>query len=311
MSPECSQWAYERLNRAGIERRLRPIWKEIRDTLLYRNIWQGEVGNLVSHVGNMKDGKETPRFSEEFYQDVQGLERGLEDDDLALRLETENLPRHPFLLGGFVFGENLSRFGEFGFDSERQFAEAVVAYCIGERNRLSNRHETHTWRNGMRKNKISLMDHGDTSVSQSDLSGEEPLLKEYPSAGFGMNQDMSPFLAIALQYVDFLGMRDIDEIKNWEELVQEADCHTPWGYGYQRWIESGRDISFDAINFFDMCDLAGTGKKDNLPSRIERQESAVWPIVSGRNLEMYVESSEGVETFSPMVQKKGDLMGEK
>ena len=129
MAIECSQVAYEKLQDAGIEKRLNDREEDIENILLSRTIWEGRSRKLVDEA--IGDASRTG-MSDEFYKDVAVLSKKLEDDCLCLDMSSKNLPDHPFLLGGVVFGSDIGSFQKYGFESEKDFVEAITAYSIGE-----------------------------------------------------------------------------------------------------------------------------------------------------------------------------------
>jgi len=286
MSIECSQTAYEKLQSAGIEGRLGSAADDLREALTGRNIWRKKLGALVEDSG--RDVHQTG-MSSEFYNDVRQLDARFRNDDLCLDLVRKGLPDHPFLLGGLLFGEELGRFQEYGFETEGDFAEAVTAYCVGERDSSRSASRAHIWRNNDKKNRIDLIDHGDVTVSQTDVSGDSYMLRDPQSSGFGWKQDASSFFAIVLKYTGHYGMQSCDEMRDWEDLVDKWS--NPWGQGHRDWVDGGREVSYEAKNLLDSNFLHGSGSGMNRsPHRIERDASAVWARVRGLELEFIAKS---------------------
>ena len=265
MAIECSQVAYEKLQDAGIEKRLNDREEDIENILLSRTIWEGRSRKLVDEA--IGDASRTG-MSDEFYKDVAVLSKKLEDDCLCLDMSSKNLPDHPFLLGGVVFGSDIGSFQKYGFESEKDFVEAITAYSIGERDSYGGC--DHVWRSNGRKNEINLIGNlGDSCVLQIDVSGAGPVLRDPLSYGFGWKQDSSQFLAIALKYVEALGMRDCDEIKNWEKIV--AELRHPCGNGYYSWIEGGKEISSEVKSLMDHYCLPVAGSVPEMSRSEERR----------------------------------------
>jgi len=295
MGTECSARAYEKLVGAGIGKRVAKVAEDVEHALLYKTILDGRVGEVVA---DSLSALHSDEFSDEFHADVQELEEKLRPESID-RLEDRGLLDHPYLFAGVVLGRDMRRFKKYGFGSEREFAEAVTAYCVGERHMSRIFHDKYVWRNEGMKNVVSLIDGDDTSVLQADVSGKGPMLRDVERTGFCFGRDSSQFLAIALKYVDFLGMRDIDEIGNWVEHVRAGGKHHPSGDGYEAWASGDKKLSFMTENLLTGHHLIGTKNNgDTSPSRIEKRDSAIWPIVSGRNMEIFAGADSGdVEIF--------------
>ncbi len=302
-SIQCSSAAYTLLDKTGIAERTARRAEDLKKINLHRTIERGEAGRIVDHVRAVVKGLETPRYSPDFYTDITALEEELRDDDLALNLSRENLPRHPYLLAGLVFGEEVRNFQKFGFASEKIFAEAITAYCLGETRTIQGDHTSYSWRTGERKHSIELISHGDVSVGQYLVGGESPLLSELWATGFTVVQDSAPFLILALHYAHFLGLSQIPEITEWEPLVAEFSQHHPYGGGYSAWKKasaSERESEAEGIAppLVNSRFIGNVGT-DHWPLRIERQGGALWPILRGRELDIYSASERGSETIYP------------
>jgi hypothetical protein len=118
-------------------------------------------------------------------------------------------------------------------------AQAITAFCIGERYALRNRlyDRDKTWRTGNFKNRISGNEHGDLFVGQMETSAKtktttentlfgkitttnfEPY-KEAERKGFCEYQDWSGYLLSLLKFAEAIGKRNLPEIINWKEILK-------------------------------------------------------------------------------------------
>jgi hypothetical protein len=294
MRIECSQRAYEQLQTAGIEKRLRDFQEELKQVFLYRTIWEGKVGEIVEEVRG-----DSPNFSPASIQDIRKLEKLLEPDD-CFDIKGDALRKHPFLLAKLIFGNETSTPENFGFASEEEFAKAITAYCIGEHGTTFLTNDNYSWRNQGRKNEIHLMTHGDTTVSQIDVSGNDPLLTSPPTKAFTMIQDASPFLAGILRYAQELEQTGIPEIINWPQLIDEIRSN-PWGENsYSDWNQRGREIDFYS-KFAMQVGLIQTKKEmpeKFMYARIPSGNSEVFMKMQEKNLCLYYPSQKD-KTYPP------------
>lgn len=222
---ECSNSAYEKLNYIGILERMRKVKEDLTKIFLYRTIWEGRANEILESARKVK----TP---DEEQQDILSLETKLEGDELCMRVNPFVI-EHPYLVAKVVLEEDLEKFSEFGFSSKKNLAKAINAYYIGEKEVITKASDNYIWRRGDFKNNVRLNEHGDLSVIQTDVTGgdDSGVLVNPISSGFGLQQDWSPFLYSVLMYAKAsFGKRDILEITDWENQVEEIRTSNPHGH---------------------------------------------------------------------------------
>lgn len=256
MTIECSNSAYEKLQVLGIQQRTKLVKEELTQIFLYRTIWAGEANKILEAT---KRAKQSGAVLNEEKKDILSLEAELEADSFILRIDPFVI-KHPFLVAKIVLGKDLGKFSQYSFSSKKNLASAINAYCIGERKAINDDKESYVWRQRENKNNICLVDHGDLSVSQIDVSKKEEsgVLIDPPSSGFGLQQDWSPFLISVLKYAQSIGKRDIPEIKDWQELVRTLRTSNPWGNDYSK--DFTKTELHLAAQFND--DLSGAGNNN-------------------------------------------------
>jgi hypothetical protein len=247
---ESPNSAYQKLQKIGILERARKVEEDLTDIFLFRTIWDGKAEQIVEESRKAEPNEES--------QDILSLESELEAELNVLQMDPHVI-KHPFLVAKVVLGDDLENFSQYGFSSKKDLASAVTAYCIGEMEIIKNDTRVYIWRQGIHKNKINLIDHGDLSVSQTNVSNENEsgILVNPPTSGYGIQQDWSPLLITTLRYAQAIGKSDLPEIKKWQELIKELRTHNSWGNGYSDY--TGKESH---LNFQFGCELAGTGDKN-------------------------------------------------
>lgn len=279
---ECSNSAYKRLQDARINARAKKVKESLTKIFLYRTIWEGRANKILEDA---KNGK----FDENEQRDILSLEKEVEGG-LVFRFE-EPAIKHPFLVARVVFGDELECFAKYGFTSKESFAKAITGYCIGEDVRSQPDFRKCVWRQGDYKNEVKLIDHGDMSVGQTNVSGENPeddsgILINPPHAGFGLEQDWSPFLITVLKYAEALKKQNIPEIKNWAELARKLRIHNMWGGN--EFVENSGELDSHYEMFFQR-ELFGFGK-DALRVYIK---DGIIPVFDSGNLDILREDKNG------------------
>lgn len=230
MTIECSNQTYERLQSLQIEKRARLVREDLKQIFLHRTIWQGKSNQILKDARTVK---QSGALLTEEQKDILSLESRLEKEDFVSQMEPFAI-EHPFLVAKIILGDDLDKFSQYGFNSKKNLAGAITAYCIGERDIIEGYKRNYIWRQGDYKNKVELIDHGDLFVNQKDVSGKEDsgVLIEPLTSGFGLEQDWSPFLISVLKYAKAIGKNNMSEIKNWQELIRELRTSNPWGIDY-------------------------------------------------------------------------------
>ncbi|MCA9485255.1 MAG: hypothetical protein KC506_00220 [Nanoarchaeota archaeon] len=235
---ECPTPAYDRLVESGLETKIVSKGRDISD-LFSRGIYL-ESENCPDVVDWAEHIISTPadKIDElrEIAKDILNLKHKCDELDYLSGIHLNEMERmfieNPGFLARLVLWDEVLRFDKFGFVSRRSLEQAVVSYCFGEKEKLQNQKDA-VWRNGDKKNRISLNVHGDLYVEQIDVSGketlEETLFCEVPSfesykftgrlGSFHAPQDWSQFLVSILKYSEELGMERIPEIVNWKDVM--------------------------------------------------------------------------------------------
>ncbi len=232
MAIECSNSAYERLHAAGILKKARLAKKDLQLIFLHRTVWEGKADKIIEEA---KTAKQAGDSLTEEQQDILSLELKLQAEDFILRM-VPFIVQHPFLVAKIVLGNDLDKFSQYGFNSKKNLAYAVTAYCIGEEKLINEYKRSYVWRRREYKNKVELIDHGDLSVIQTDVSENEDsgVLLEPPTSGFGREQDWSPFLYSILRYAQAIGKQNSPEIREWRDIIKELRTSNPWGNEYSK-----------------------------------------------------------------------------
>lgn len=232
---QCSNPAYKRIARTGLDRL---IHEKARTLNLWDSYLNDDENNKIIEEARKFLNNYKGKISEEeaIFKEIDNLGKKTEDEDyMGIGSDLhELLIEHPAFLGYFFLGENLFKPKRFEFPSSKHLAEAVTAYYFGEVYLKDNK--KWVWRNKEFKNVIHQTMHGDLSVSQHDVSGNETkerdlfgvtegfevIKKENSCGGISAFQDFSGYLISLLKYAEHLGKAGIYEIKNWREVLKET-----------------------------------------------------------------------------------------
>jgi hypothetical protein len=276
MAIECSNIDYNKLQAIGIEERTKQVKEELSDIFLHKMIWDGKVNLILENARQSLDEEQEDILSLEAE-----IEAELESPGYIAQMDPFVI-KHPFLVAQLVLGDDLDNFSQYGYSSRKDLANAVSAYCIGERKVIQKNREVYIWRQREYKNTVTLMDHGDMNVSQVNVEGSGVLM-DPPRSGYGLKQDWSSFLIPILRYAQAIGEKDIPEIKNWQELIKELRRNT-WGDDFSDFTEE--ELS---LTMLYGRELSGTSD-GNLKLWIN---SSILPHLNGRNLDILRTSETG------------------
>ena len=159
-------------------------------------------------------------------------------------------------MGKIVLGEEIHNYEKFGFSSQKSLEGSINAFCIGERHLLDYYGDKDFWRTGNLKKCISLNIHGDLYAYQTNVFGKnrientlfgdvevfEKYKEDIESSGISAHQDWSEFLLATLKYAQFLGKKEIPEIKNWRDFLERfgggrvtATSESLFGTNFSEW----------------------------------------------------------------------------
>src|SRR3989338_2760522 len=241
MKIECLNPAYNKILSAGLDKKIlekKPlIGYEI---LLHRSIYFEnceEFFNKEKKLFLNSDRKISSRS--ETAKKILELEKEFTNSHLWMPDEFEKLLiKYPSFLGKIVLEESIS------------------AFCIGEREIFSSSRTEDFWRTGNLKKCISLNTHGDLYASQTNVFGKsrientlfgdveifEKYKEDAESSGISAHQDWSEFLLAALKYAQFIGKKEILEIKNWKNFLESlgggrgtATSEAMFGTSFSEW----------------------------------------------------------------------------
>ncbi|MBS3073578.1 hypothetical protein J4465_02175 [Candidatus Pacearchaeota archaeon] len=235
---ECPNPAYERIINSNIRNQIFNKKREIETLFIYHNLYQEPIEEILEDARKyLFDIKKKISQKTVIYQDILNLEVDLNENEfITSRDMVPHLMNHPSLLGFLVLGEGLFDFKQCGFPSRRSLEESITSFCIGERNTFDICTRDYCWRNGDYKNVANQSIHGDMFISQIDVSGKtwneltffgeethfDTFKKDSIDSGIAAYQDWSEFLISLLKYADHLGMKDIPEIINWKEIMEQG-----------------------------------------------------------------------------------------
>ena len=226
----CSWLAYEKLRESGILKKIADKRSDVFSFMLYDGMLTEEIGKDVWDWANSVYFDKNRGINEESMAARDVLNFAKEIDETYFNIDTILFYNHPSFLGKFVLGDDLD-YKSKGFNSLSEMYRAIAAYCVESRFELENP-EVYVWRNEKSKNKIDLNVHGDFFVFQNDISsGLEKTLFGYEfevskykpfNRGISSYQDSSHFLYSVLKYAEHVGMKNIPEIRNWENTLDEV-----------------------------------------------------------------------------------------
>lgn len=222
----CSRQGYEKLEAVQIAERTRKVREGLNTVFLYKSIWRDAPAEVASWTRNTL----VDRRWEEDRTDLQDLDRELDKEPNLTQIEPFVF-NHPLLVARMIVQNDLDQFAKYGFGSKRDFAKAIVTYCISERRPIQGDKRCVSWRNERYQNRVDLIDHGDLNVRQTDITGKlgEDIIINPQTQGFGIQQDWSPFLVSVLKYAERIGQKNIPEIRNWRDLAKKVRTTNPWG----------------------------------------------------------------------------------
>jgi hypothetical protein len=275
----CSRQGYEKLERAQIQDRTHKKRDALNRVFLFRSIWQDEPEKVASEIKN-SSGTEL----QEDREDLQELERKLDEETNIFQMEPFVF-ENPLLVGRLVFGDDLDNFSKYEFKTKTDFARTIVAYCICEREEIQRDSCSVSWRNETYKNSVKLINHGDLSVLQKDITGRlgEDIIINPCSQGFGLKQDWSPFLVSVLKYAEAIGKKEIPEIRDWRTLARKLRTANVWSTNIPD--KSDKEPEFQIKQLF----LSGLTPIE-YPIHIN---SEIFPMFSEGSLEILRENPQG------------------
>jgi len=241
--PVCTERTYDLLDKANILSIAQNSRDGLKTLFLYRTVWEGAPKQTLEELKSSKDAT----LSEDL-KDALDLEQKL--DSGTIFDINPVVFEHPFLVARMVLGKELDNFGNYGFNSKKDFATAVATYCMEEKDHIDKDIKRYCWRNKNFRNFVDLSTHGDLHVSQTDLSDTtgKIVLTDPTREGFGIKQDWSPFLVSVLKYSQLIGKQEIPEIKNWRETAVPIRTSNFWG---SKIPDRSDDLAFGLEGMFD------------------------------------------------------------
>jgi len=237
MRIECLNPAYSKIVKSGLDKKILEKKHLIGyDVLLHRSIYfenceeffNKEKDLFLNPNRKISSQSETSRKILELEKEFNG--NYFWDPDEFGKL----LIKYPAFLGKIVLGEEIHNYEKFGFSSQKSLEESISAFCIGEQEIFYFSRTKDFWRTGNLKKGISLNSHGDLYAYQINVFGKsrientlfgdvevfEIYKEDAESSGISAHQDWSEFLLAALKYAQFLGKKEIPEIKNWKDFLE-------------------------------------------------------------------------------------------
>ena len=324
MGIECLNPAYDKIVKSGLDKTILEkghlIGSEI---LLFRNIY---FENCEEFFNREKDLFLNPNrkisSQSETSKKILELEKEFTNSHSWMPEEFEKLLiKYPCFLGKIVLGEEIYNYEKFGFPTQKSLEESISAFCIGEKEIFSSSRTEDFWRTGNLRNCISLNMHGDLYVYQTNVYGKsrientlfgdveifEKYKEDAESSGISAHQDWSEFLLAALKYAQFIGKKEILEIKNWKNFLESlgggrgtATSEAMFGTSFSEW-ELERFMETPVLN-------NKLEKLERFPLSIHSGlDSVSYPYISENKLFYLKENESGnisLEKFSHIYKDK-------
>ena len=324
MKIECLNPAYNKILSAGLDKKIlekKPlIGYEI---LLHRSIYFENCEEFFNKEKKLFLNSDIKISSKsETAKKILELEKEFTNSHLWMPEEFEKLLiKYPVFLGKIVLGEEIYNYEKFGFPTQKSLEESISAFCIGEKEIVYSSNSEDFWRTGNLKNCISLNMHGDLYASQTNVFGKsrientlfgdvevfERYKEDVESSGISAHQDWSEFLLAALKYAQFIGEKEIPEIKNWKNFLERlgggrgtATSEAMFGTSFSEW-ELERFMETPVLN-------NKLEKLERFPLSIHSGlDSVSYPYISENKLFYLKENESGnisLEKFSHIYKDK-------
>ena len=308
MNTECTDYALEKLKKAGLDKRIEEF--DFYD-LVYGGYFNSKkdmriIEKARKFVSNIRK-KDSDRYA--VFRDILDLKDEVEDEGYFSSDFNKKLIKHPGIMGYYLLKDDLFDAKKFKFPSSMRLAEAIAGYYFGE---VRVFREAWIWRTKGIKNEVIQTMHGDLSACQSNVSGWhekdffnhedfEAIKKDAFTGSISAYQDFSIYLLSALKYAEFLGKARIPEIRNWKEVMKET-CQIAGAYTEAMF---GREHYFD-LEFMFEAPLLSDKKIEMWPLHIPSQySSAFYPYIKNNNLLFYAETKKEGETLTDLRHFEG------
>lgn len=244
-SIECTDYVYDKINSGLLVHLINARWEKIYEILL-NNLLDDGVWNACDKAEKLiKENFKTPG-KHDFRKisranKILNIEKIIDEEGGIFIGDKQNkIIVESGLLTFIVFNSLTVDFAAFGFNCDKDLDEAIASYCIAK----SHEYENYIWRHKNFKNEVWKDIHGDLHFTQSNLSAnlkiERNLFGDFAtydickteddggSEGFGCYyNNWGIFLRITLAYIEHLGFKDAEFVKNWRNAFdQNRGTHT-------------------------------------------------------------------------------------
>jgi hypothetical protein len=238
MLVECSKPALDKLERAGLLGKIlekKSVWHLI-------DIGGGFNSDFYDFLDTAENFLRTADFSKKsrnaiaLYSSLMELKNEVDGNEFLDK--TEALLRHPSALAYLNIGEDVLNYREYGFESRRQLEETITSFCLSDHESDIIK-DSYLWLHGNYKNRMTNGYHGDCHIFQTNISGKYSIeqtlfgeeevfdtmkiLEDDDKRGIWAHYDAwDNWLMAILRYAEALGKKDIPEIVNWKDVVNEV-----------------------------------------------------------------------------------------
>lgn len=234
---ECPRPALDKLRKTGLVDRLmrdRDKWFSAATSLFFEQDFYDVFDEARESLTKMNTS-ETIRKRAFFRRITELVDKTREDSCLRPGGELMNYPE---VMAYIALGDDVFRFADYGYETQKQLEESVTSFCLGYSSTSRLNDSDYCWVYGNCKNFLSNSYHGDLHVSQTDISGkyfhERTLFGEREVFDTWKNTDecrerisahygnWESWLAIILKYAKEIGREAIPEITNWRNVLREV-----------------------------------------------------------------------------------------
>lgn len=280
---ECPKPALDKLKKAGLVDRLardRDKWFSAATSLYFdRGDFYDVFDKAIKYLENTSTNTHRP-----FFKRITDLIDETRKDS-CLRPE-DTLMNYPEVMAYIILGDDVFRFADYGYETQKQLEESVTSFCLGYSVVPRFNDSSYYWVYGDYKNLLSNSYHGDCHIFQTDISGryfhEKTLFGEREVFDTWKNTDecrkmisahydnWESWLAILLKYAKEIGRENIPEITNWRDVLREVgESH----------------VNATEAEFGDFSDFFGL----ELPVMVEGRKLEAFPItINGDDQKDYI-----------------------
>jgi len=312
MDIECPKPAYDRLIKAGLDKKVLIKIKVLHDIFLYNNPFELEGSKILKIAKDTFSKMPERKISEktEVSKQILTLKQILDEDKYGIVSSFkfgDLLVQYPAFLGYLILRNDLFDFEKYGFPSRASLEESITSFCISNYEIIMDWGRDYLWRSRNFKNLISQNMHGDLYASQTDFSGREceeqtlfgieekfdTIKKDSEKKTIYAYQDWSDFLMATLRYSEVIGKAKIPEIVDWKDVlgkvgaVGTATAEAMFG-------ETGIDLK---LHFLEESPILVKGNKiEGYLLSVKGQNSNFFPYVEDKKL-IYLENNENGKTL--------------